>query len=100
MTPRQFLDGFRPDPRLVSGEFCGRAPLAVEPGDVVGVVLLNLGGPMGQADVEPFLYNLFMDPAIIDIPLPKMLRHWVCQLVASKRSQSVANWHLGETDGP
>jgi ferrochelatase len=38
----------------------------VESGDTVGVVMLNLGGPDSEEAVEPFLYNLFMDPAIID----------------------------------
>lgn len=34
----------------------------------VGILLLNLGGPNCQADVEPFLYNLFSDPGIIRLP--------------------------------
>jgi ferrochelatase len=32
----------------------------------VGVVLFQLGGPDSSAAVEPFLYNLFCDPDIID----------------------------------
>ena len=32
----------------------------------VGVVLFQLGGPDSPAAVEPFLYNLFCDPDIID----------------------------------
>ena len=34
----------------------------------IAVVLFNLGGPDGQADVRPFLQNLFSDPAIIGAP--------------------------------
>ena len=34
----------------------------------IGVVLLNLGGPDSLDAVEPFLYNLFCDPDIIDFP--------------------------------
>jgi len=34
----------------------------------VGVLLLNLGGPETLDDVEPFLYNLFSDPDIINLP--------------------------------
>lgn len=34
----------------------------------VGVLLLNLGGPENQDDVEGFLYNLFADPDIIRLP--------------------------------
>ena len=32
------------------------------------VVLFQLGGPDSQAAVEPFLYNLFCDPDIINFP--------------------------------
>ena len=32
------------------------------------VILFNLGGPDKQESVEPFLFNLFNDPAIINIP--------------------------------
>ena len=34
----------------------------------LGVMLLNLGGPEKQGDVEGFLYNLFADPDIIRLP--------------------------------
>jgi ferrochelatase len=34
----------------------------------VGVLLLNLGGPDTLDDVQPFLYNLFADPDIINLP--------------------------------
>ena len=36
--------------------------------DRVGVLLLNLGGPETLADVQPFLYNLFVDESIIRLP--------------------------------
>jgi len=32
------------------------------------VILFNLGGPDKLESVEPFLFNLFNDPAIIGIP--------------------------------
>ena len=41
------------------------APFATEK---VGVLLLNLGGPDKLEDVQPFLYNLFVDPEIIRLP--------------------------------
>ena len=34
----------------------------------VAIVLMNLGGPDSLAAVEPFLFNLFSDPAIIRVP--------------------------------
>lgn len=39
----------------------------------IAVVLFNLGGPDGPADVRPFLQNLFSDPAIIGAPTPVRL---------------------------
>lgn len=30
----------------------------------------ELGGPETQADVQPFLYNLFADPELIRLPFP------------------------------
>ena len=34
----------------------------------IGVVLFQLGGPDTLEAVEPFLFNLFSDPDIIDFP--------------------------------
>ena len=34
----------------------------------LAVVLFNLGGPDSPEAVEPFLRNLFSDPAIISLP--------------------------------
>ena len=89
MTPRAFLSRYRFDRRMVDGSFFPRTPLHVEPGDHVGVVLFNLGGPRSPDEVEPFLYNLFMDPAIIDIPLPAFLRDPLCRTIARRRSATV-----------
>lgn len=89
MTAREFLDRYSYDNRLITGGYFPQQPVSVEPGDTVGVVMLNLGGPMALDDVQPFLYNLFMDPAIIDIPLPRPLRDWLCRYIAKKRAKSV-----------
>ena len=32
------------------------------------VILFNLGGPDKLESVEPFLFNLFYDPAILNLP--------------------------------
>lgn len=89
MNAREFLKVYKYDERLITGAYYPQEPVSVEPGDRVGVVMMNLGGPMAEEDVEPFLYNLFMDPAIIDIPLPKGPRHWLSKFIASKRSKTV-----------
>jgi ferrochelatase len=48
------------------------------------VVVFNLGGPDTAAAVEPFLVNLFSDPAIIALPNP--LRWMVARLIARRRA--------------
>lgn len=48
------------------------------------VILFNLGGPDSPAAVEPFLFNLFFDPAIIGAPLP--IRWLVAKLVSRRRA--------------
>lgn len=50
----------------------------------LAVVLFNLGGPDGPAAVEPFLFNLFNDPAIIR--LPKRLRWLLAKLISRRRA--------------
>lgn len=90
MTPRAFLKKFNYDQRLISGEFFSSEPISIEKGDRVGVVLLNLGGPFKTSDVKPFLYNLFMDPAILDIPVNGFFRHLLSRFIAKTRSKKVA----------
>ena len=49
----------------------------------VAVVLMNLGGPDSLDAVEPFLHNLFRDPAIIRAPGP--VRRLLARLIAKRR---------------
>lgn len=48
------------------------------------VVLMNLGGPDSLDAVEPFLRNLFLDPAIIGAPLP--VRWLLARMIAKRRA--------------
>lgn len=48
------------------------------------VVLFNLGGPDRLEAVEPFLFNLFYDPAIIQLPL--IFRYLVARLISRRRA--------------
>jgi protoporphyrin/coproporphyrin ferrochelatase len=50
----------------------------------LGVVLLNLGGPDRPDAVQPFLFNLFSDPAILRLPQP--LRSALAWLIARRRA--------------
>lgn len=55
----------------------------------IGVVLLNLGGPDSLDAVEPFLYNLFSDPDIIDFPGSFLIRKRLAKLISQRRSPRV-----------
>ena len=50
-----------------------------------GVLLLNMGGPETQADVHPFLYNLFSDRQIIRLG-PPFLQRILAALIAYRRA--------------
>jgi ferrochelatase len=52
----------------------------------IAVLLFNLGGPDGQEDVRPFLYNLFSDRRIIQ--LPPGLRQCVAWMISTRRAAS------------
>ena len=53
------------------------------------VVLLNLGGPLRQRDVEPFMYKLFADSEIIRFPGPLFLQPVYATLISRLRGKSV-----------
>jgi ferrochelatase len=57
----------------------------------VGVVLFQLGGPDSLAAVEPFLYNLFCDPDIIDFPFSRIGRRPLAKLISSTRAKKAAH---------
>jgi len=59
----------------------------------VGVVLLQLGGPDSLAAVEPFLYNLFCDPDIIDLPLAFLFRGTLARIIAKRRAPRVQQYY-------
>jgi len=54
----------------------------------IAVVLFQLGGPDSQAAVEPFLYNLFRDPDIINFPGAFLARKPLAKLISSTRAKS------------
>ena len=47
------------------------------------VILFNLGGPDKLENVEPFLFNLFFDPAILNLPI--LLRFPLAKFIANRR---------------
>jgi protoporphyrin/coproporphyrin ferrochelatase len=51
-----------------------------------GVVLFNLGGPDRLDSIEPFLFNLFFDPAVIRLPVA--LRWPIAKIIANRRRKT------------
>jgi ferrochelatase len=64
----------------------------------LGVVLFQLGGPDSLDAIEPFLYNLFCDPDIIDFPFARLARQPLARLISSTRARHVRR-HYAEIGG-
>lgn len=50
----------------------------------IAIVLFNLGGPDSPAAVQPFLFNLFNDRSIINLPQP--FRWLLAKLISTRRT--------------
>ncbi len=57
----------------------------------IGVVLLNMGGPDSLDAIEPFLYNLFSDHDIIQIPRP--IQKPVAKLISKIRAKKTREYY-------
>ncbi len=66
----------------------------------VGVVLFQLGGPDSPEAVEPFLYNLFCDPDIIDFPFSRLGRRALARLISKTRAKKAAQHYAAIGGSP
>ncbi len=57
---------------------------------LIGILLLNLGGPDSLGAVKPFLYNLFSDRDIIKLG-PSFLQKPIASLIAHARARKTMN---------
>jgi ferrochelatase len=55
----------------------------------LGIVLFQLGGPDTLEAIQPFLYNLFCDPDIIDFPFARVGRRPLAKLISTTRAKKV-----------
>ena len=60
------------------------------------IVIFNLGGPDKPSAVQPFLFNLFNDKAIINLPKPI---RWILATIISKRRAPIAKQIYAELGG-
>ncbi len=65
-------------------------------GKKTAVVLLNLGGPLKQEDIRPFLFSFFRDENVITVPNPLrfLIALWI-SLTRSKGAAKTSYAHLG-----
>ena len=50
----------------------------------IAIILFNLGGPDKLENVKPFLFNLFYDPAILNLPI--FLRYPLAKIISNRRA--------------
>jgi ferrochelatase len=62
---------------------------------MIGVLLLNLGGPATPADVEPFLRELFSDRELIELPFGAAAQPYLAWLIAKLRGPAVRRNYAG-----
>jgi ferrochelatase len=55
----------------------------------LGIVLFQLGGPDTLEAIQPFLFNLFCDPDIIDFPFARIGRRPLAKLISVTRANRV-----------
>ena len=53
------------------------------------LILLNMGGPDSLQSVEPFLYNLFSDRELIQLPAGALLQKPFAKMISKRRSKKV-----------
>jgi len=56
------------------------------------VILFNLGGPDKLENVEPFLFNLFNDPAILNLPF--FFRYPLAKFISNKRASTAKKIYM------
>ncbi|WP_412062838.1 ferrochelatase [Rubrivirga sp. IMCC45206] len=89
MSPQTYLRTYRPDSAVLTGQAFDQAVVRVSSGDVVGVVTMELGGPLTPTDVVPFLESRLMDPVEVDLPVPKALRPAAARVLAKRRGRAL-----------
>jgi len=89
MTPRNPLRATRAALPARWTDLQRTAPLAVKPGDTVGVVLLYEGGPATPDEVQDVLYERLMDPVASDLHGPRWLRHLAASAWARLRASTL-----------
>ena len=89
MTPLEYLRAYRPDPSVITGAAFETGPIRVGQGDVVGVVMMEVGGPLEPGEVVPFLESRLLDPVEVSLRLPRAFRARAARVLARRLGREV-----------
>ena len=89
MSPLEFLRAARPDRAVLTGAAYDQGPVRVAVGDVVGVVMMELGGPLTPDEVVPFLESRLLDPVEVDLRAPRVLRRQAARYHARRLGRAL-----------
>ena len=89
MSPLEFLRAPRPDRAVLTGAAFGQGPVRVSPGDVVGVVMMELGGPLTPDEVVPFLESRLLDPVEVELRAPRAFRRQAARYHARRLGRAL-----------
>ena len=89
MSPPEFLRTVRPDRAVLTGEAFEQGPVAVVAGDVVGVVMMELGGPLQPDEVVPFLESRLLDPVEVELRVPRAFRRQAARYYARRLGRAL-----------
>ena len=89
MTPLAYLRSYRPNRAVLTGKAYNQGTVRVSTGDVVGVVMMELGGPLQPDAVVPFLESRLLDPVEVDLRVPRVLRPRLAKMLARRQGQAL-----------
>ena len=89
MSPTEYLRSARLDPAVLSGAAFDQGPIRVSSGDVVGVVMMELGGPLRPDEVVPFLESRLLDPVEVELRVPRVLRRHAARTLARRLGRAL-----------
>ena len=89
MTPTEYLRTHRPARAVLTGAAFDQEPVRVTVGDVVGVVMMEVGGPLRPDEVVPFLESRLLDPVAVELRVPHLLRRHAARYHARRLGRAL-----------
>ena len=89
MSPLEFFRTVRPERSVLTGDAFSQEPVRVAPDDVVGVVMMELGGPLRSDEVVPFLESRLLDPVEVELRVPRVFRRQAARYYARRLGRAL-----------